>query len=620
MPCPDGADAVRAAPLLSVRGLVVDFHAGKRTVRAVDGVDLEVRAGETLGVVGESGSGKTVTLLAALGLLPPPPYCTVTGQVLLDGRDLLTMGRRELRGIRGREIGMVFQDPMTSLHPSLRVVDQVAEALLVHDRRLSAAAARVRSLELLERVGVARPDRRARDYPHQWSGGMRQRAMIAMAIANAPRLLVADEPTTALDVTIQAQILDVLRAARDDVGAAAVLITHDLGVIAELADRVTVMQHGRVVERAPVGALFARPAHPHTVTLLDALPRLHTPLPPRPAVASGEPLLRADHLVTHFPGQGRAVVRAVDGVSLTLARAETLGLVGESGCGKSTLARTLVRLVDPQGGRVLFRGLDITTARGRALRPVRRALSMVFQDPYASLNPRMTVGEIVAQPLRVSGTYRSAGGPRRVDELLDMVNLGPECAQRLPHEFSGGQRQRIGIARALALSPEVLVLDEPVSSLDVSIQAQVVDLLGRLQRDLGLAYLFIAHDLALVRQLSDRVAVMYLGKVVETGTREQVYELPAHPYTQSLLSAVPVPDPSHRGSGRRVLVTGDVPDPTDPPSGCRFRTRCWKARPDCAEQEPELVVRPGSDHPTACLYAETERAPVLVEGRPDQPR
>jgi len=599
---------VSSGPLLSVRDLVVDFHPRTGPVRAVDGVDLDVHAGETLGVVGESGSGKTVTMLAALGLLPPAPYCTVSGQVLLNGRDLLTLDRNELRAVRGRQIGMVFQDPMTSLHPSLRVVDQVAEALLVHNPTLSGRQGRTHAVGLLEQVGVPHPERRLRDYPHQWSGGMRQRAMIAMAIANGPRLLVADEPTTALDVTIQAQILEVLRNARDDAGAAAVLITHDLGVVAELADRVTVMQSGRVVEHASVAALFATPRHPHTVTLLGSLPRLDRPLPHRPTLPpGGSPVLHVEDLVAHYGTPGRGVVRAVDGVTLSLAPGETLGLVGESGCGKSTLARTILRLLDPSAGRVLFRGRDITSLHGRRLRPVRRALSMVFQDPYASLNPRMTVGEIVAQPLRIAGCYRSAGGKQRVAELLDMVSLAPEFANRLPSEFSGGQRQRIGIARALALSPQVLVLDEPVSSLDVSIQAQVVRLLDRLQRELGLAYLFIAHDLALVRELSDRVAVMYLGKIVEVGTREQVYERPTHPYTQSLLSAVPVPDPLQRGQDRRILLSGDVADPTDPPSGCRFRTRCPKVRAECALVEPELIVRDGGDHPSACLFAETRQ-------------
>ncbi|SNR81961.1 dipeptide ABC transporter ATP-binding protein [Blastococcus mobilis] len=592
-------------PLLSVRDLVVDFATPEGPVRAVEGVDLDVGAGETVGLVGESGSGKTVTVLAAVGLLPPPPRCTVSGRVLFAGRDVRRMDRRELRSLRGREIGMVFQDPLTSLHPSFRVVDQVAEALRVHDPRLPGAGARRRAVELLEQVGVPHPGRRLGDYPHQWSGGMRQRAMIAMAIANAPRLLIADEPTTALDVTVQAQILDVLQRSRDEVGAATVLITHDLGVVAELADRVVVLRNGRKVEEAGVTEIFTAPRDTYTRTLVTTLPRLDRPVQPRPRPPEprGE-VLEVEDLVVHHPRPGRGVVHAVNGVSLTLAVGETLGLVGESGCGKSTLARTLLRLVEPTSGRVLFKGQDLTAARGRRLRALRRSLALVFQDPYASLNPRMTAGETIAQPLRAAGRYRAAGGAGRVAELLDLVGLAPAAAGRLPAEFSGGQRQRIGIARALALDPEVLVLDEPVSNLDVSIRAQVVALLDRLQRELGLAYLFIAHDLALVRQISDRIAVMYMGSIVETGTREQIYGRPTHPYTQSLLSAVPVPDPAQRGSRRRILLAGDVPDPADPPSGCPFRTRCWKAIEECAREVPALVVRQGSDHPSACLYAE----------------
>ena len=606
---------VRATPpLLSVRDLVVEFHGRSGAFRAVDGVDLDVHPGETLGLVGESGSGKTVTVLAALGLLPKPPRCTVRGRAVLSGRDLLTLSPRALREVRGREVGVVFQDPMTSLHPSLRVVDQVAEAVAVHCGGRSSTHPRDRAVELLSRVGIAHPERRLRDYPHQWSGGMRQRAMIAMAIANAPALLVADEATTALDVTIQAQVLDVLRAARAETGAATVLITHDLGVVAELADRVAVMQHGRVVESAPVGRLFAAPAHHHTVTLLESLPRLDRPVPRRPPPAPRPPVLAVEALVTTYRAGPRRTVRAVDGVSLTVGRGETLGLVGESGCGKSTLARTVLRLVDAESGRIALNGHDVTCARGPALRAMRRSVSMVFQDPYASLNPRMTVADIVAQPLRIGGGLRGRAARARVAELLDMVRLPETAADRLPAEFSGGQRQRVGIARALALSPELLVLDEPVSSLDVSIQAQVVALLDRLQRDLGIAYLFIAHDLALVRELSDRVAVMYLGRVVEVGTREQVYDRPLHPYTQALLSAVPVPDPAVRANSRRIVLQGEQPDPAHPASGCAFRTRCWKARDVCRERSPELVVRPGADHAVACLFpgdGETPAQPLL---------
>jgi peptide/nickel transport system ATP-binding protein len=594
-------------PLLSVRGLRVQFHARGTTSTAVDGLDLDVHPGETLGLVGESGSGKTVTMLAALGLLPPPPSCTVTGQVLYAGQDLLRMSRSALRSLRGRDIGTVFQDPMTSLHPSLRVVDQVAEVLLVHDRRLSQREALARACTLLERVGIPHPDRRAREYPHQWSGGMRQRAMIAMAIANGPRLLVADEPTTALDVTIQAQVLDVLRDARDELGAATVFITHDLGVVAELADHVVVLHHGQVAERATVQDLFEAPRHPHTIALLRALPRIDGSAPQRAAPPRRPPVLHVSDLVVEHDRPGRTPLRAVDGVSLSLHPGETLALVGESGCGKSTLARALLRLVDSRSGSLRFRDSDITTAGGRGLRPLRRQVSMVFQDPYASLNPRMTAAACIAQPMRIAGTFRSAGGRRRVLELLDLVGLPAGSADRLPAEFSGGQRQRIAIARALALGPEVLVLDEPVSSLDVVVQAQVVQLLERLQVELGLAYLFISHDLALVRALSDRVAVMYLGRIVETGTTEQVYARSTHPYTQSLLSAVPVPAPGRR-PGERIVLSGDLPDPAAPPSGCRFHTRCWAAQEVCSQgPPPELRLRDGSDHPTACLFA-TPRA------------
>jgi peptide/nickel transport system ATP-binding protein len=599
-------------PLLEVRDLRVQFHGRGATTTAVDGLDVDVHTGETVALVGESGSGKTVTMLAALGLLPQG--CTITGQVLYDGQDLLRMPRSVLRSLRGREIGTVFQDPLTSLHPSLRVVDQVAEALLVHSAGLAHRDARVRACALLERVGIAHPDRRTREYPHQWSGGMRQRAMIAMAIANGPRLLVADEPTTALDVTVQAQVLDVLREARDDLGAATVFITHDLGVVAELADRVVVLHRGRVAERAGVHELFAAPRHPHTIALLRARPRTDGPPPQRPALRVRPPVLQASDLVVEHARPGRPPLRAVDGVSLSLHPGETLALVGESGCGKSTLARALLRLGDSSSGSLRFGGQDVTTAGGRGLRAMRRSASMVFQDPYASLNPRMTAAACIAQPLRIAGTFRSAGGRRRVLELLDLVGLPAGAADRLPPEFSGGQRQRVAIARALALSPEVLVLDEPVSSLDVVVQAQVVDLLGRLQSELGLAYLFISHDLALVRALSDRVAVMYLGRVVETGSSEQVLARPTHPYTQSLLSAVPVPAPGARRAGRIVLA-GDLPDPAAPPPGCRFHTRCWKAQEICSsEPSPELRRRDGSDHPSACLFA-SSRLP-----RRDQPR
>jgi len=591
-------------PLLEIRDLVVEFHRPGGLVRVVDGVDLDVHRGETVGVVGRSGAGKTVALLGALRLLPA--NARVRGYAAFDGQDLLTLPAEQLRRLRGRDIGMVFQDPMSSLHPSFRIVDQVAEAMSVHESRLSRTAARNRAIELLARVGVPQPHRRLGDYPHQWSGGMRQRAMIAMAIANAPALLVADEPTTALDVTIQAQILEVLRVATQDLGAATVLVTHDLGVVAQTADRVVVMAEGTVVETAPVEQLFGSPAHQETIALLAAVPGRQTAVTAGHAPQAATPaVLAADDLVVHYPRGTGAVVHAVDGVTLVLHAGETLALVGESGCGKSTVARALLRLVDPTAGRICYGGHDVTTARGRALTAMRRGVSMVFQDPYASLNPRRPIGDIVAEPLRIAGRYRSEGGPRRVAELLHLVGLDPQSADRLPEEFSGGQRQRIALARALALSPRAIILDEPLSSLDVSTSAQVVELLQALQAEFGLAYLLISHDLALVRRVATRVAVMYLGVVVETGTAAQVYGAPAHPYTQSLLSAVPVPDPTRRGRAGQILLTGDVPDPTCPPSGCRFRTRCWRAADVCATEQPTLTPRGHDDHPTRCLFAGT---------------
>ena len=605
-------------PVLALRDLTVEFATRAGTVHAVTGVSLDVRPGEVLGVVGESGCGKTVTLLAGLRLLAEPPARVVGGQALFRGRDLLQLSRRELRRIRGRDIGVVFQDPSTSLHPSLRIGDQIGEALRVHDRGMSADAARARTVELLELVGVPRPAGRLRDHPHQWSGGMRQRAVIAMAIANRPALLIADEPTSALDVTTQAQVLDVLRRAAADVGAATILVSHDLGVIAELADRVVVMYGGRVVETAPVDELFARPRHPYTAALLASVPRLDGPVPPPDPLrrarrsppppdgrATTGPVLRVEGLSRHFPTRD-GVVRAVDGVSFEIAAGETLGLVGESGCGKSTLARTVVRLLEPTAGRVYLDGREITGLRGRTSRALCAELQIVFQDPYASLNPRMRVGQSVSQPLRIHGRYAGSAGPARVRELFELVGLDPASGDRFPHEFSGGQRQRIGIARALASGPRVLVLDEPVSALDVSVRAQIVALLERLQRDLGLAYLFIAHDLAVVRRLADRVAVMYLGRIVETGPRDAVFGGATHPYTRSLLSAVPVPDPVGRASRGRILLAGDPPDPTHLPSGCRFRTRCRQAERGCAAQDPVLLRPPPAvpGHLSACHLAE----------------
>ncbi len=578
----------RRRAVLEVSDLTVEFETRAGRLRVVDGVDFEVAQGETLGVVGQSGAGKSVTMLAALGLLPSSARL-VRGAARLEGVDLLQLRPKELRNVRGKDIGMVFQDPLTSMHPSFRVGDQIAEAIRLHDAGVSRAGARIRAIELLELVGVPFAARRWRDHPHQWSGGMRQRAMIAMAIANGPKLLVADESTTALDVTVQAQVLGVLRDVQRETGTAIVLITHDLGVIAEMADTVVVLHEGRAVESGTVGHVFASPRLPYTAGLLARGPSRSRLRPAAPRVDSG-PVLEVRDLVTHFrsrSGRHSDVVHAVDGVSFDLHPGESLGVVGESGCGKSTLVRTIVRLLHPTSGTIRFEGRDITGLAGRDLREVRARLRIVFQDSFSALNPRRSVGDIVAEPLRTHGRH-GAGGGGRVRELFEMVGLQPDLSGRYPHQLSGGQRQRVGIARALALEPKVLVLDEPVSSLDVPIQAQILELLERLQRDLGLAYVFVSHDLTVVRRICDRVAVMYVGRFVEVGDTATVYADPAHPYTRALLSAVPITSPAERGSGRRIVLVGDLPDPAAPPSGCRFHTRCWLAFDRCVVDEPTL--------------------------------
>ncbi|HEY6433773.1 MAG TPA: ABC transporter ATP-binding protein [Acetobacteraceae bacterium] len=663
--------------LLQVERLHTWFFTDAGVVRAVDGVSFNLHSGETLGIVGESGSGKSVTARSIIRLLEEPARI-VEGSIRFRGRELTTLPDAQLREIRGAEIAMVFQDPMTSLNPVLRIVRQLTETMTAH-RRYSGGAARSRAAGLLSRMGIAGPARALRSWPHQFSGGMRQRVMLAMGFANQPSVIIADEPTTALDVTIQAQILDLLRALNADLGTAVILISHDLGVIANICSRVLVMYAGEVVEEGSPDDLLSDPRHPYTWALLHAAPRMdernagdrrlitiegqppdpiawpdgcrfrarcpfaveacaqHPDLlpvgtdrtarcwvtqsggrlqPPRlPAAVptarpapSGRPLLAVRGLKKHFvlPRDSflepKRILRAVDGIDLQVFPGETVGLVGESGCGKSTLARVVMRLEEPTEGQVAFDGHDISHESQARIRPLRRRMQMIFQDPYASLNPRMNVGEILSGPLRLHGLARNAATARaRVAELLDLVGLAPAAAARFPHEFSGGQRQRISIARALAVEPVFVIGDEPISALDVNIQAQILNLMIGLQERLGLTYLFIAHDLAVVRHISDRIVVLYLGKVMETAPTEKLFGRPLHPYTATLVSAVPVPDATVERARRRIILQGEIPSAISPPSGCRFRTRCPAATARCAEEVP-LLAEVESGHQVACHF------------------
>ncbi|MEV6544172.1 ABC transporter ATP-binding protein [Streptomyces sp. NPDC051665] len=561
------------SPILQVTDLDVDFD-GRPAVR---GVGLTLERGEVLGLVGESGSGKSATALAVLGLLPG--NAAVRGSVRLDGQELVGASERQLTKVRGSRVSMVFQDPLSAFTPVYRIGDQIAEAVRAH-QDVSREQALERAVELLDVVGIPEPALRARAFPHEFSGGMRQRAMIAMAMANDPDIILADEPTTALDVTIQAQVLDVLRTARRETGAAVLLVSHDLGVIAGTADRVAVMHEGRVVESGTAVDVFERPQEPYTKRLLAAVPRMDTPRVPQPP--TGETVLKVRGLTRTFPLlKGNAFKRrigsvyAVDGVDLDIRRGETLALVGESGSGKSTTLFELLELARPEGGSIELFGRDLAGLGKTEAKALRRRVQIVFQDPMASLDPRMPVADIVAEPLRTQGADRATTG-RRVPELLTQVGLDSAHAERYPHEFSGGQRQRIGIARALSVEPELLVLDEPVSALDVSVQAGVLELLQRLKEELGLAYLFVSHDLSVVRNIADRVSVVYLGRTVEAGPVDEVFERPRHPYTQALLSAVPLPDPVRERARQRsrILLAGDPPSPTRRYDGCRFRARC----------------------------------------------
>ncbi|GGZ42701.1 ATP-binding protein [Streptomyces inusitatus] len=551
-------------PLVEVENLVVEFPGGGsggggggRGARAVDGLSFTLPQGRALGLVGESGSGKSTVAGALLGLHRGTGALT-SGSVRVGGTDVAEASPAALRELRGGVAAMVFQDPLSSLDPYYAIGDQIAEVYRVHTRA-SRRAARARAVEVLERVGIPDAPRRSRSRPHEFSGGMRQRALIAMALACEPRLLIADEPTTALDVTVQAQILDLLHGLREETGMGLLLVTHDVGVAAESVDEVLVMKEGREVERGPVGEVLTAPRQPYTRALLAAVPRITAVPSPAPAPVPapvpvpvpgaressgpGDALLEVSGLRREF-GRGKGRVVALDGVDLTVHAGTTLGVVGESGSGKTTLGRVLVRLLDPTAGQVRYDGTEIGGLSEKALRPYRRELQMVFQDPVASLNPRRSVGESIADPLRAAGVRDEELIRRRVQESLERVGLDPDRYAAYPHEFSGGQRQRVGIARALIAEPRLIVCDEPVSALDVTTQAQVTGLLRELQRELGLALVFIAHDLAVVRQISDRVAVMRHGRIVEQGPVDEVYGAPRDPYTRELLAAVPALDPA----------------------------------------------------------------------------
>jgi len=582
-----GPEVEPRQPMLSVENLSTHFFSRDGVMKAVDDVSYRIAPGETLAVAGESGSGKSVTALSILGLLPKPAGRVVGGRILLDGRDLVPLSEGEMQHVRGNEVAMIFQEPMTSLNPVLTVGDQIAEVLIRH-RRLSRKAAFERVREMLELVRIPDSARRINDYPHEMSGGMRQRVMIAMALACKPKLLVADEPTTALDVTIQAQIIELIKTLQQEEGMSVLFITHDMGVVAEVADRTAVMYNGKVVEQGATRDIFDNPQHPYTRSLLSAVPRLGamaghrrpmrfpvvdraTGLSDIPAetgetVSPGRPVIEVKNLTARFNLRGglfssvRRRVHAVENVSFSVQPGETLSLVGESGCGKSTTGRSVMRLMQPMRGSVLLDGEDLLKLDEAALYDRRRRIQMIFQDPYASLNPRMTVGEAIAEPLIVNRLASRADAHRKVGELLEQVGLRPEMARRYPHEFSGGQRQRICIARALSVEPKLIVADESVSALDVSVKAQVINLMLDLQERMKLAYLFISHDMAVVERVSHRVAVMYLGEIVEIGPREAIFGNPQHPYTKRLLAAVPVPDPARRFI-RRPISNDEIRSP-----------------------------------------------------------
>lgn len=670
--------------LLEVNDLQTHFFTEDGVIKAVDGVSIVIRENETLGIVGESGSGKSVTALSIMQLLDVRAKI-LGGDIRFQDESLIGKSRTQMQKIRGNEISMIFQEPMTSLNPVHKVGDQIIEALKNH-QKISKRVALHKAVEMLRLVGIPSPEIQVHKFPYQMSGGMRQRVMIAMALACSPKMLIADEPTTALDVTIQAQILDLMRKLKEETKAAVMLITHDLGVIAEMADNVAVLYAGKLVECSSVNDLFENPLHPYTVGLLESIPQLTDEggeklftiegsipdmrnLPPgcsfhprcrfaidlcskqEPPISrlgeerqarcwlhhpekmglfslkegltvrksqekihittndvggSGEgqePLLVVENLKKHFPIKGGVFkttvghVQAVDNVSFSIDKGETFGLVGESGCGKTTMGRLLLNLLEQTDGTVHFEGKPVFSLNKAEMRAIRKNMQIIFQDPYASLNPRMTVYDIISECYLIHGNEEGLNIRERVAELLQLVGMEANHMRRYPHQFSGGQRQRIGIARAIALNPKFIVCDEPVSALDVSIQAQIINLLEELQEKLGLTYLFIAHDLSVVKHISGKIAVMYLGKIVEMAEKKEFFNNPLHPYSEALLSSVPVPDVKVKRE--RIFLEGDVPSPSDPPSGCRFHTRCRYIMDICRKEEPGLIDA-GKKHFTAC--------------------
>ena len=670
------------SPLLDIRDLHTDIEIRSGVVHALSGVDLHVNAGETLGIVGESGSGKTMTALSLMGLLPQGGSVS-SGQIILDGQDLTKLPLKEKRKLRGTKVGMIFQDPLTSLNPTMKIGLQVCEPLRVHEK-LSKKEALERAVEILKRVGMPRPEVVINNYPHQLSGGMRQRVMIAMALVCKPRILIADEPTTALDVTTQMQILDLIDELRDEYQMGVILITHDLGVVAGHTDRVAVMYAGRIVETAPTKTLFTEPKHRYTSSLMAALPeralaagtklfsipgappsltnlpvgcrfaarclwatdecragypdlsgddahtfscfhpvqegdespaalqaKLDTQKNGDEAGAQQAPLVSSEVLLdvkeasreyesagSGFFKRDKGVVSAVDRVSITVKKGETYGLVGESGCGKSTMGRLIAGLERPSSGAIKLDGRDLAALKGRDAVTIHRDVQMMFQDSYAAMDPRMRIDQILAEPMSIQKTGNARQIAERIMEIIEQVGLTEEILDRYPHEFSGGQLQRIGFARSLTLAPDLIVADEPVSALDVSVQAQVLNLMKDLQAELGLSYLFISHDLAVVQYMADRIGVMYLGRIVEEGPAKEVVENPKHPYTKALIDSIPVPDPEFSHDDRAIKLTGEPPSAVNPPEGCRFRPRCPFAGEECKVQ-PLLT---DETHRVACHH------------------